>query len=85
MSARGDYYKNPAGSTQEFARYLEGFGVVDLPVENETEIEGTFNFDFSFDTDNPETFFAAMKKMGLGLKKVEREVDVLVIYKPEDN
>ncbi|MEL7118700.1 MAG: redoxin family protein [Bacteroidota bacterium] len=74
MSARGDYYKNPAGSTQEFAEYLEGFGVVNLPVENETGIEGTFNFDFSFDTDDHDTFFAAMKKLGLGLKKVERDI-----------
>jgi hypothetical protein len=50
---------------------------------NETEIEGTFVIDFSYDPENPKTFKTAMQELGLSYSWEERDIEVLVLYLEE--
>ena len=79
-TARGDRFNNPGATFEDFAEYLEGFGVVGMPVVDETNDENLYNFSFSYLPEDPSSFKKELKELGLGIQKVEREVEVLVIY-----
>ncbi|MEL7147447.1 MAG: DUF3738 domain-containing protein, partial [Bacteroidota bacterium] len=63
----------------DFAAYLEDFGIVGSAVVDETGLDELYEIDFSFLPEDPQTFHDAIKKMGLKLKKEQREIAVLVI------
>lgn len=79
MMARGDLYRIGSATVADFAEYLEGFGIVGKAVVDETGIAGAYSWNFSFDPENPQTFFDELKAMGLGVKKATREVEVVVL------
>ena len=80
LNSRGDQYISNKSSLADFAEYLENYGIVGMPVKDETGLSEEYKFDFSFDPENPKSFFAAMDRIGIKLKKQKRKVDVLVIY-----
>lgn len=80
-SGRGDYFKSAGASLDDFREYLENFGLFGLPVVNETGIDGYFSLEFSFDPETKGSFQENLRKMGLGIKKDKREIDVLILYK----
>lgn len=78
--AGGDHFTKDGATLTEFANYLESFGIVGKPVVDETNLKDLYNINFSFFPESPETFHTAIKKMGLKLKKEEREIEILIIY-----
>jgi len=80
--ARGDYFSGIGVDLDTFADYLESFGVVDIPVVNETALEGLYNINFSFDPEDPDTFYKALGQLGLGIKRSTRPIEVLVLFEP---
>jgi uncharacterized protein (TIGR03435 family) len=79
-SSRGDHFSSNQATLNEFRSYLERFGIVGLPVVNETGILGEYKFDFTFDPENPKSFFPALENLGLKIKRATRKIEVLVIY-----
>jgi thiol-disulfide isomerase/thioredoxin len=82
-AGRQDGFSGEGATLEDFRSYLEGFGIFNLPVVNETEIEGTFVIDFSYDPENPKTFKTAMQELGLSYSWEERDIEVLVLYLEE--
>jgi uncharacterized protein (TIGR03435 family) len=80
-SGRGDGFESSSATLDEFATYLEDFGILGKPVINETGITGSYKFNFSFEPEKKGSFKAAMAAMDLIYSKEEREIDVLIIYK----
>lgn len=85
LRSRADQYKSNGSSMEDFARYLERYGILGMPVVDETGLEGKYQFDFSFDSENSKSFLETIKKMGLKLKKEKRQIEVLVIYEETHN
>ena len=79
-SGRGDYFKSTGASMDDFREFLENFGLFGLPVVNETGIDGYFSLEFSFDPETKGSFQENLRKIGLGIKKNKREIDVLILY-----
>ncbi|KYG74948.1 thiol-disulfide isomerase/thioredoxin [Roseivirga ehrenbergii] len=79
-SGRGDYFKSAGASMDDFREYLENFGLFGLPVVNDTGIDGYFSLEFSFDPETKGSFQENLRKIGLGIKKNKREIDVLILY-----
>jgi thiol-disulfide isomerase/thioredoxin len=65
----------------DFAGYLENYGVGRLPVVNETNVSGKFDIKFSFQPENPASLTTILNDMGLSLEKQERKIDMLILYK----
>lgn len=84
LRAGGDNFTTEGATLGQFANYLEGFGIVGMPVVDETEDAQLYAFNFHFDPENPATFHEAIRKMGLKLQRAEREIEVLVIYQGEE-
>lgn len=84
IRAGGDNFTTEGATLAQFANYLEDFGIVGMPVVDETEDVQLYAFNFYFEPENPATFHEAIRKMGLQLKKAEREIEVLVIYQGEE-
>tara|TARA_R110001599_G_C12255394_1_gene660019 strand:+ start:1388 stop:2584 length:1197 start_codon:yes stop_codon:yes gene_type:complete len=79
-SGRGDYFKSAGASMDDFRDYLESFGLFGLPVVNETDIDGYFSLEFGFDPETKGSFQENLRKIGLGIKKDKKEIDVLILY-----
>lgn len=84
LRAGGDNFTTEGATLAQFADYLEGFGIVGMPVVDETNDPQLYAFNFYFEPENPATFHEAIRKMGLKLKRAEREIEVLVIYQGEE-
>lgn len=79
LARHGDiHYNNVALS--EFAWLLEAYGGLNGPVLDETGNGEKFDIDLSFQTENPQSLNNALKNMGLSLIKVERKVDMLLVF-----
>ena len=75
-------YKRNAASIDDLVKnYLESFGLLKIPIVNETGIDGLFNFEISLDLEDKSTLKNALAKYGLKISKEERETEMLVIYK----
>lgn len=80
-SARGGTFSGTGVSLDDFRSYLENHGILGMPVVNETGIEGIYNLKFEFYGEDNQSFFDALKKLGLGIKKESRNIEVVVLYK----
>lgn len=80
-SARGGTFSGTGVSLDDFRSYLENHGILGLPVVNETGIEGLYNMKFEFYSEDNQSFFDALEKLGLGIKKETRNIEVVVLYK----
>jgi len=65
---------------QEFAQYLEDYGIEKLVV-NETGNLEKFDIKFTFQPENPQSLLDVLAEMGLGLTNERREIDMLVLFK----
>jgi len=65
---------------QEFAQYLEDYGIEKLVV-NETGNLEKFDIKFSFQPENPQSLLDILAGMGLNLTKEQRAIDMLVLFK----
>ncbi len=65
----------------DLLNHFKQFGILKIPVVNETMIKGNFDLDFEFDAENPNSFKEVLTKLGLKAERKTREVEFLVIYK----
>ena len=65
----------------DIADYLEGFGIVKLPVVDETNVVKKFNIQLVYRADQPETLTKALSDIGLKMEKADRKIDLLTLYK----
>jgi len=65
----------------DIADYLESFGIVNLPVVDETNTNKKFNIQMVYQPEQPETLTKALADLGLKLEKSERRIDMLTLYK----
>ncbi len=65
----------------DIANYLESFGIVNLPVVDETGINTKFNIQLVYQLENPASLTKALSDIGLKLEKAERKIDMLILYK----
>lgn len=61
--------------------HFENFGILKQPVVDETGLTGNFDLVFNIDAEDPASFKNELARLGLKAQKLEREVEVLVIYK----
>jgi uncharacterized protein (TIGR03435 family) len=62
----------------DVADYLESFGMVNLPVVDETRNKALYDLFFEFEPEKKGAIHEALAKLGLKLEKAERPIDVLV-------
>lgn len=79
FSGRGDGFKSEGANLNDLSTYLENFGIVGMPVVNETGIEGTYKIDFSFSPEKKGDLQTQLKAIGLSIKKGKRKIEVLRI------
>jgi uncharacterized protein (TIGR03435 family) len=79
FSARGDAFNGEGVSLEKIAQYLEQFGVVNLPVVDETGDSKKYNISFTFEPENKESLKNALQHIGLKLKEAQREIEILVL------
>ena len=79
-SAKGDRFESEGATFEDFATYLENFNLVGLPVIDETNDDNRYQLSFHYFPEDPKSFKPALKKMGLGIKKATRAVEVLVLF-----
>lgn len=65
----------------DLLNHFKQFGILKIPVVNETMIKGNFDLDFEFDAENPNSFKEVLTKLGLKAERKTRDVEFLVIYK----
>lgn len=80
--ASGDHFTSEGAALAAFADYLESFGIAGMPVVDETGSDQLYRFDFSFEPENPDSFFEALADMGLQVKKEKRTIEILVLGNP---
>ena len=68
---------------QAITEYMEGFGLVKVPVVDETNDENLYNIKLAFREEAPEQFFEELERRGLEVVDAEREIEVLVLYEEE--
>ncbi len=65
----------------DLLNHFKQFGILKIPVVNETMVKGNFDLDFEFDAENPNSFKEVLTKLGLKAERKTREIEFLVIYK----
>lgn len=86
VSGKRTYYARHGEIDQEcitltdLAAYLESYGIVNLPVVDETNIAQKFDIKFSFQPEDPRTLTKILTDMGLTLEKAQRKIDMLYVW-----
>ncbi|AMJ66616.1 redoxin domain-containing protein [Hymenobacter sp. PAMC 26628] len=78
-TAGGGHYDAPNAPLAAVADYLEGFGVVKLPVLDATGSAARYNVRFEYQPEKPGDLARALAAAGLALEAAERPVAVLVL------
>jgi uncharacterized protein (TIGR03435 family) len=72
-------YQGTNVTLAEVVDYLEGFGLVELPVLLASPTTARYNLDFSYQPEKPGDWLRALADLGLTLEKAERPVEMLVL------
>lgn len=78
---RANNYQKKNAPLSDLFLHFESFGILKEPVIDETGLVGNFNLVFNLDLEDPASFKNELAKLGLKAQRMEREVEVLVIYK----
>jgi uncharacterized protein (TIGR03435 family) len=62
----------------KIANYLEGFGLVKMPVVDETGSDVKYDIEFNYQPEKKGALTDALTALGLKLEKGERDIDILV-------
>ncbi len=74
-------YNRKNVSLSDLFLHFENFGISKQPVMDETGLSGNFDLSFNLEVEDPNSFKNELAKLGLKAQRLEREVEVLVIYK----
>lgn len=77
--AGGDRYDGKQVTITNLVDYLENFGVLDLPVVDDTGLTARYNIAFGFEPEKKGSLFTALQGIGLRLTRSEREIQLLVV------
>lgn len=80
-SSNSNHFTGKGVRISSIAQFIEDFGITRTPVLDETGVEGRFDIHMEFEPEKKGSFREALRKIGLSLEKVEREIEVLVIFK----
>ncbi len=80
-SSNSNHFTGKGVRISSIAQFIEDFGITRTPVLDETGVEGRFDIHMEFEPEKKGSFREALRKIGLSLEKVEREIEILVIYK----
>lgn len=79
VGASAGTYQGEQVHLAEVADYLEGFGVVELPVLEARPSAARYNVQFEYQPEKPGDLQRALADLGLTLEKAERPVEMLVL------
>jgi thiol-disulfide isomerase/thioredoxin len=79
VAASAGAYQGANVTLAEVADYLEGFGLVELPVLLAAPTAARYNLEFSYQPEKPGDLRRALADLGLVLEKAERPVEMLVL------
>lgn len=79
IAASAGTYQGANVTLAEIADYLEGFGLVELPVLLAAPTTARYNLEFSYQPEKPGDLLRALADLGLTLEKAERPVEMLVL------
>ncbi|MBL7723634.1 MAG: TIGR03435 family protein [Chitinophagaceae bacterium] len=80
-SAGAEYFTGNGVKVSALTDYLENFGIMGIPVIDETGIKGRYDIQLKWEPEKKGAVREAFAKAGFILEKAEREIDVLVFYK----
>lgn len=80
-NAGGGHFEGNGVKLDALAEYMEGFGLYQGKVINETGLDGRYDIFFQWQPEKKESLKEAFAAIGLYWEKAEREVEVLVIKK----
>ena len=79
LMAQADSFVGKQVKINQLTAYLENFGIVDLPVVNETGLPNTYDLSIKFEPQKKESLLKALQLVGLQLTKAHRVIEVLVL------
>jgi len=77
-TAHGDSFEGKGIQLSSIAEYLEDYGIVDLPVVDGTKNTERYDISFTFMPEKKADLQEVLAKLGLELRRAEREIDMLV-------
>gem|GEM_PF-362455 len=80
-SSNSNHFTGKGVRVASIAEFIEDFGITGTPVLDETGVEGRYDIHMEFEPEKKGSFREALRKIGLSLEKVEREIEMLVIFK----
>ncbi|MFM9911697.1 MAG: TIGR03435 family protein [Chitinophagaceae bacterium] len=80
-AASSNHFTGEGVGMKNIAEYMESFGILGTPVLDETGINTRYDIHLEWEPEKKGSFREAFSKAGLVVEKVEREIEVLVIYK----
>jgi uncharacterized protein (TIGR03435 family) len=79
IAASSGVYEGRRVALADVADYLESFGIVPIPVLDDTRSTAHYSIRLDYQPEKPADFLRALATQGLTLKKAERTVEMLVI------
>lgn len=81
MIIRATNYNKKNVPLNDLFNHFEQFGILKIPIVDETRLSGTFDLTFEFDAENPNSFKNELSKLGLKAERKTKDIEMLVIYK----
>ncbi|MCX2584380.1 redoxin family protein [Pedobacter sp. MR22-3] len=78
FNGNGEKFSGKGIQLKQIAQYLEGFGLLDLPVIDETNNSNRYNISFTLLPEKKGELKKILSDLGLTFKREQRKIDVLV-------
>lgn len=80
-SGSGNHFNGDGVTMASLANYLENFGIVQMPVVDETNLGGRYTLQLEWQPEKKGHMQEVLRNAGFELVKAEREIDVLVLFR----
>lgn len=81
FGASSNHFTGNGVQISALAKFLEDFGVTDMPVIDETNVAGRYNIQLEWQPEKKGHMQEVFRNAGFELVKEEREIDVMVLYR----
>jgi uncharacterized protein (TIGR03435 family) len=81
FGASGNHFTGNGVQVSALAKFLEDFGVADMPVLDETNVTGRYNILLEWQPEKKGHMEEVFRNAGFELMQEEREIDVIVLYR----
>jgi uncharacterized protein (TIGR03435 family) len=79
LMAQADSFEGKELKINQLTQYLENFGILPLPVVDETGLKAVYNISLKFEPERKESLLMALHQIGLQLTESQREIEVLLL------